>query len=190
MRRAVVALVAAAVLAGCVPGDLAPATTTIPFDPAVAAPGPYVDGAEVFIVYPDPAPPTGIDFDSFRTAWDRVGGSRDFPALAQSPDGPWVSELLGTRLRVALDAVERDGEVLLAQMSVENRATDEEDSIYVDELIPGFLGALGVGEAQAMLVLDDVETLFDAARTAEVEVDGLTVSVALNRWALVLGVSG
>ena len=190
MRRTLLAAAVLVVLAGCVPGDLAPATTTIPFDPAVAAPGPYVDGAEVFIVYPDPAPQTGIDFDSFRAAWDEVGAARDFPALELSPGGPWVSELFGTRLRVALDAVEQDGEVLLAQMSVENRATDEEDFIYVDELIPGVLGALGVGEAQALLALDDVETLFDEERTAEVEVDGLTVAVAVNRWALVLGVSG
>lgn len=190
MRRALLAVAILVVLTGCVPGDLAPATTTIPFDPAVASPGPYVDGAEVFIVYPDAAPTTGIDFDAFRTSWEQTGDALDFPTLVQSADGPWVSELFGTRLRVALDVVEQDGEVLLAQMSVENRATTEEDFVYVDELIPGFLGALGVPEAQALLVLDDVETLFDEERTAEVEVDGLTVSVALNRWALVLGVSG
>ncbi|UCG41083.1 MAG: hypothetical protein JSV07_02150, partial [Acidimicrobiia bacterium] len=112
------------------------------------------------------------------------------PALIERPDGPWTTERFDNRLRVALDAVEQDGEVLIAQLSVENRATDEEDAIYVDELIPGFLSALGVAEAQAALSLDDVETLFDEARTAEVTANGVTVYLAVNRWALVLGVGG
>jgi hypothetical protein len=189
-RPTLVALVVATlVLAGCA-AEAEPTTTSEAFDPAAAEPGPYVDGAEVFIVYPDPAPATGIDFEGFRSSWDTTGSELDFPALIERPDGPWTTERFDNRLRVALDAVEQDGEVLIAQLSVENRATDEEDAIYVDELIPGFLSALGVAEAQAALSLDDVETLFDEARTAEVTANGVTVYLAVNRWALVLGVGG
>jgi hypothetical protein len=189
-RGIIALLVLAVLLAGCASGGDEATTTTEPFDPAAAAPGPYIDGAEVFIVYPDPATPTGVGFGDFRSAWDDVGVRLAFPALAQRPDGPWSTERFDNELRVALDAIEQDGEVLIAQLSVENRATDAEDAVYVDELIPGFLTALGVEEAQALLALDDVETLYDEARTQVVEVDGLRVSVAVNRWALVLGVSG
>ncbi len=189
-RGFVAVLAFAFLLAGCASGGEQAITTTEPFDPAVAAPGPYVDGAEVFIVYPDPATPTGVAFGDFRSAWDDLGIRLSFPALAQRPDGPWSTERFDSELRVALDAIEQDGDVLIAQLSVENRATDAEDAVYVDELIPGFLAALGVEEAQALLALDDVEALYDEARTQVVEVGGLRVSVAVNRWALVLGVSG
>lgn len=158
--------------------------------PDSTAPGPHSEGGEAFIVYPDDPAPFMEPVSDFESRWSAGTDGLGFPTFTESADGVRSTARVDSALRVWVDlAVDGDG-VRIAQLTIENRATDTEDSVYVDELIPAFLAAAGITPVPAELGLTDIDTLFEEARTAQVAKDGRTIHLAINKWSLVLGITG
>ncbi len=182
-----IVLLALVLVVGCAPAE----STSI--DPAQAAPGPHSEGSDVFIVYPDPPPILMESAVGFTKRWFAETSDLGFPAFGGgATDGVLSSSRVDDELRVwvELAAAGLMQPIGVAQMTIENRATDAEDALYVEKLIPAFLAAAGVEPVPAELGLDTVEGLFDEARTATLVADGVTIYLAMNKWSLVLGVTG
>lgn len=158
--------------------------------PDSTAPGPHSEGGEAFVVYPENLVPFMESFSDFESRWSATTGDLGFPPFADIEEGVRSTARVDNALRVWVDLAMDGDAVRIAQLTIENRATDSEDSVYVDQLMPAFLSAAGITTVPSELGISDIEELFDEARTAQVTVDGRTIHLAVNKWSLVLGVTG
>ncbi len=161
-------------------------------DPETSSPGAYSEGSDVFVVYPDDAAPLMDSAVDFTKRWFAETNELGFPAFGVTGDGVLSSSRVDDELRVWVDLATGGlfEPVRLAQLTIENRATDGEDSVYVEQLIPAFLAAAGVEPVPHELGLDTVDLLFDGGRTAQLTIDGVTIYLAMNKFSLVLGATG
>lgn len=152
-------------------------------------PGPHSEGGEVFIVYPDDPAPFMEPASVFESRWSTGTDGLGFPTFSDAEDGVRSSVRVDNALRVWVDLAVDDDAVRIAQLTIENRATDAEDPVYVEQLIPAFLAAAGIAPVPPELGLSDIDSLFEEARTVRLVRNGRTIQLAIDKWSLVLGVT-
>jgi len=155
--------------------------------------GPRATQGGVSIDYPADAPPLGAPLTAWLDLW--ATGPGGMPPLtevaAEDGVGYWASEA-GGEVAIALDLAEVGGVVQVAQVAVENAQGSHDDVLIVEAVIPAFLEAAGAPpRLAAELGLDDPDTLFgEEPREATAEAEGVVAFLAVNRFGLVVGVTG